>query len=154
MTIAIRDAGPADEAAVLGLTQRLADFPYPSWRTAEEIVGADREILLEALRHPAERTSVLVAEDDTGAVIGCAFSSLQRDYFTGAPHVHLEILAVGPRSERRGIARALVQAVEAWARRRGCAFLTLNVFASNARARAAYDRLGFVPETLRYRKAI
>jgi GNAT superfamily N-acetyltransferase len=47
-----------------------------------------------------------------------------------------------------------MERAEEWARRRGLPFLTLNVFAANARARALYERAGFRPEVLRYAKPI
>ena len=45
---------------------------------------------------------------------------------------------------------ALLAASEEWARSRGARRLTLNVFESNRRARALYERRGFAPESLRY----
>ncbi|MCC6988149.1 MAG: GNAT family N-acetyltransferase [Acidobacteria bacterium] len=43
-------------------------------------------------------------------------------------------------------------AIEAWSAGRGDRFITLNVFATNTRARGVYARLGYLPETLHYRK--
>ena len=50
---------------------------------------------------------------------------------------------VRPAARRRGVLEALVAAVEDWARGRGSAQLDLFVHEDNARARRAYERLGF-----------
>jgi GNAT superfamily N-acetyltransferase len=47
-----------------------------------------------------------------------------------------------------------MDAIEQWAMRRGYTWVTLNVFDGNARARALYDRLGYEPETIHYRKVL
>jgi RimJ/RimL family protein N-acetyltransferase len=47
-----------------------------------------------------------------------------------------------------------MDAAEAWSARRGYSQVTLNVFATNERARAVYARLGYEPELVRYRKSI
>jgi len=52
------------------------------------------------------------------------------------------------------VGRALLAAVEAWSVARGHRFVTLNVFADNARARAVYERAGYAPDTLRYLKTL
>jgi GNAT superfamily N-acetyltransferase len=69
------------------------------------------------------------------------------DYF-GRAHVEGRALlvavyvAAGHRGE--GLLERLVDAAAAWARGRGSAELALDVHEDNARARAAYRRLGFV----------
>ena len=78
----------------------------------------------------------------------------QTDYFTGRPHAHVAVLAVADHAQGQGVGRALLDAAETWARRRGDSFITLNVFVQNERARAVYERLGYGPETLRYVKPL
>ena len=98
--------------------------------------------------------TLLVAElDDVGAV-GVAYAHVATDYFTGEPHGHLGILAVAEEGEGKGVGRALLTAVETWSAECGHRFLTLNVFAGNARARALYERAGYAPDTLRYVKTL
>jgi ribosomal protein S18 acetylase RimI-like enzyme len=152
--IPIRPARADDEPALLGLLQRLADFPLPQWRSGDQIAAADRGLLAEAIRRPAPDTAILVAEDPPGSPAGFSFTTTRPDYFTGRPHAHLEVLTVAPGREGRGIARALLQATEGWARDRGYPHLTLNVFATNQRARTLYERLGYQPETLHYIKPL
>ena len=150
----IRVARPADEATLVGMLHLLADFPVPRWRTARQIADADLRILLEALHRPDPTTSILIAEDPPGTVVGFVFATTRQDYFTGRPHAHIEVLAVQPLAQGRGIARALIDATEAWARGRGHASVTLNVFADNTRARTVYQRLGYLAETVHYIKPL
>lgn len=52
-------------------------------------------------------------------------------------------LAVAPEHQRRGLARALMQAGEAWLQAQGCPKLNLLVRRSNLAAVAFYARLGY-----------
>jgi ribosomal protein S18 acetylase RimI-like enzyme len=155
LPLSIRSARHDDEAFLLSLLPRLADFPLPEWRTADEIARGDRPILLEALHGGIEHAAILVAEFSPGGErAGYVFATTKHDYFTRAAHAHVEVIAVTPEAERRGVARALMYAVEEWARRRGYRHVTLNVFGRNARAKALYDSLGYEVETIHYRKSL
>lgn len=151
--ILLRPARPEDEPALLDLTSRLALFQPPPWRTREEICAADHPILVGALRHPDDATSIIVAESG-GAVAGFIFSTTKQDYFTGADYAHIEVLSVAEAAEGKGVGRALLQAAEAWAKERSYPHITLNVFAVNDRARAIYERNGYGQETVHYLKPL
>ena len=133
------------------LTERLAAFPVPGWRTPAEVTAADRRILLQALHSPGPEGSILIAEEPEGPA-GYIFSTTRQDYFTGESHAHVEILVVEQLAEGRGIGRFLIGAAEAWARARGYGRITLNVFAANQRAKALYEHLGYGAETVHYHK--
>jgi len=150
----VRPATPADEEFLIKLTSRLAAFPVPDWRTRDEIARADHQILLSALRAPADDSCILVVEAPPGSPAGTVFCTTRTDYFTGAPHAHVEVLAVEAGAEGQGLGRSLLQAAEVWARGRGYRHITLNVFAANGRARAVYERLGYAPETVHYLKPL
>ena len=153
--LSIRQAIPADEAFLIALTPRLAAFPLPAWRSADEIAQADHGILRDALHRRLEGAVILVAElAPAGERAGYVFATTKHDYFTREPHAHVEVLVVEPAAEGRGVARALMAAIEQWARDRGVGVITLNVFDGNTHARALYDRLGYERETIRYRKAL
>lgn len=154
MSVRLRAAGPADLPFVLSLVPRLAGFGLPPWRTATQVVDAERRALARALEEGSPDAPVLLAESTEGTPLGVAYLETHTDYFTGRPHAHVAVLAVAERAEGRGVGRALLDAAEAWARRRRHPFITLNVFAQNARARAVYERLGYGPETLRYVKPL
>jgi GNAT superfamily N-acetyltransferase len=151
--ILLRAARPEDEPILLELTRRLALFQPPPWRTREEIILADHPILVGALRHPADAHSIIVAEVG-GQLAGYVFSTTKQDYFTGRDHAHIEVLTVAESAEGKGVGRALLQGAEAWARTRGHAHITLNVFAVNDRARALYERNGYGQETVHYLKPL
>lgn len=148
----IRPATHADLSAVHTLIERLADFDLPPGRTAREIARADHPILSAQLQHPSDAVLFLFAEDDAGTPLGTIFANTVRDYFTGRPVAYVEVLAVSAGAAGRGLARRLMDRVEAWGRARGCARVDLNVFCANRRARGFYEHLGYREETVRYVK--
>lgn len=150
--IRIRVAGPEDQSFLLKLSERLGDFPVPPWRTRSEIGAADHAILLDALNHPMKQSTIQIAETAEAQPLGYVFVTSREDYFTHQPHAHVEILALAPEAEGRGIARVLMQAAEDWSREQGYTRVTLNVFATNQRALGLYEHLGYRPETVHYLK--
>ncbi len=148
-----RRARPADEAALLGLTARLGDFPVPPWRTATEIATADHLILLACLRAPTEDNAVFVA-DESGALLGFVFVVVRTDYFTHERLAYVEDLALAVEAEGRGLARRLMEEAERWARSLGFRRIGLSVWFQNVRARGLYERLGYQPETMQYLKVL
>ncbi|MHB1329100.1 MAG: GNAT family N-acetyltransferase [Gemmatimonadales bacterium] len=151
--ITLRPAQASDEPFLLGLTHRLASFPLPGWRTAHEIDVGDHPAIRTALQDADPGTLLLVALVDE-VPRGYIFVTTRVDFFTQEPHGHIEVLAVEADAAGRGIGKALVNAAEAWVQERGYRSMTLNVFAGNEAARAVYDRLGYLPEMVRYRKEI
>jgi GNAT superfamily N-acetyltransferase len=152
-SVTVRRGRRGDREFVLATARRLADFDLPAWRGASEIVGGEVRTLEGFFRQPPAGSELLVAEA-AGEPAGFALLETGRDYFDRREHAHLGILAVARESEGAGIGSALIAAAEAWARKRGHARLTLNVFERNARARRLYERLGFAAETLRYTKKL
>ena len=153
-TVRLRPAEPRDEESVLALAARLAEFGPVGDRTASEIVGAERAALGAAFAHLPDGAALLVADAGDGAVVGFVFVETRVDYFTGAPHGHVGILAVAAEAEGLGVGRALLGAAEAWAAECGFTHLTLTVFEPNVRARRVYERFGFAPELITYRKRL
>lgn len=79
------------------------------------------------------------AERAVGIAVGFwGFSTFQ-----AMPLLNLHDLAVVPELRGRGIGRALLAAVEARARARGCCKLTLEVLENNRTARGLYQSFGF-----------
>ena len=154
MTARVRAAAAADHDAIVALVPRLRAFGAVPLRPQDALDRVERETLERALAAPAPDAALLVAELDAPGVVGVAYAHAATDYFTGERHAHLGILAVAEAAEGRGVGRALLDAVDAWARAQGHRFVTLNVFATNARARAVYERAGYAPDTLRYYKEL
>lgn len=153
-TVTLRGAGPADEPAIHTLTEQLAAFPVPPWRTREEIARADHGILHEALHGRSPDSLLLLAESGAGHPIGVLFVSTRRDYFTDHRHAHVEVVALAPAAQGQGVGRRLMEEAERWARDSGYRSITLNVFAANGRALALYQRLGYAAETIHLWKAL
>lgn len=133
----VRTARPEDDAALAELDQRtwtslVSPAPPPPPGTPFFDDGDRPE-------------DFLVAETD-GVVAG--YVRLAEGF--GIPaHSHVRViggLAVDPDRQGRGIARALVDAAVAEARRRGARKVTLRVLGHNAVARRVYERCGFVVE--------
>jgi ribosomal protein S18 acetylase RimI-like enzyme len=150
----IRSARPDDRPFLLALAPRRADFSRPAWRTVEEIALADQALLLDVLETGRSDAVLLVAESVPEGPVGYVCATSRRDYFTQLAHAHVEVLVVEHCAQGRGVGSALIRAVERWACERGYTFITLNAFAGNTRARGLYERLGYEPETLHYRKAL
>ena len=153
MTVAVRPARPEDRAFVLATAERLVAFGPPPWRTPAEVVEGEARTLRAFFDAPDPGAALLVAEEG-GRPLGFSYVETVRDYFLGEEHGHIGILAVAGEAEGRGAGGALLEASEAWARRRGYGRLTLNVFERNARARGVYEHRGYRPETMRYVKLL
>ncbi len=94
-----------------------------------------------------DRTTVLVAVDDDGLIVGSITVELtgkvdpERDL---APdEAHLRMLGVAPAAQGRGAGRALIEAAAALARAAGKGRLTLGTLPEMVAARHLYDRMGF-----------
>lgn len=84
------------------------------------------------------KSTLIVAEVD-GKVAGCVLVN----YRTRSRRGRLYTISVGREFQRRGIARRLMAAAEASARRRGCRFMRLEVRADDAGAIALYESSGY-----------
>ncbi len=93
--------------------------------------------LLARVFEGAHRPLIVATIDDELA--GYALVSLRK----GARALRIYSLAVDTRFARRGVGRALLQACEAYARRRRREALTLEVRYDNASAIALYESCGF-----------
>lgn len=81
-----------------------------------------------------------------GAVVGFIEAAVRNDYVNGtstSPVAFLEGLYVTPECRRRGIARAMVDAVVSWARDRGCRELASDALLDNPGSHAMHRALGF-----------
>jgi len=86
-----------------------------------------------------DRHAMFLAEE-AAAAAGIAFGLVDRER---ADRAHLGGMWVDPAARRRGVGRALVDAVLAWARERGFGDVVLWVAEGNAAAAALYERAGF-----------
>jgi ribosomal protein S18 acetylase RimI-like enzyme len=100
-----------------------------------------RERLVSALRQVPHALVLLALTDDVPIGIAVCFFGFST--FRASPLLNVHDLAVLPQHRGHGVGRALLQAAEEHARRRGCCRLTLEVLESNSGARALYRRFGF-----------
>ncbi len=150
--IEIRPARDADRAQVLALLPRLESFGLPDNVPAGIVAAGEAREMAAAFDTLPEGGSLSVAVDPSGAVLGVLFLETRRDYFTGAPHGHVGVLAIAESAEGRGLGRTLLARADAWGRAQGFDRLTLTVFDGNVRARRLYERAGYRPDLVRYRK--
>jgi aminoglycoside 6'-N-acetyltransferase I len=81
-----------------------------------------------------------------GVAVGLAEASIRRDYVNGcetSPVAFLEGIYVVPDARREGVAQALVQAVENWARAQGVAEFASDAFLENDDSHRMHIALGF-----------
>ena len=92
-----------------------------------------------------EPLAVLVAEEAGGELVGLAELSI-RPCAEGCVTDHVAYLEgwyVAPGARRRGVGRALVRAVEEWARGQGCTELASDTAVGNEAGAAAHRAVGF-----------
>jgi ribosomal protein S18 acetylase RimI-like enzyme len=150
--IQVREYNPADRAAVLALAPRLTDG-MPTWRDPAAWLSAVRGWVRDSADNagqPGHAIYVAVAGEQ---VVGLVSVS-ERTHFTGQVDAYVGELVTAAGMERRGIARALMAAAEAWGADRGLRCLTLETGAANQSARSFYAALGYCEEDVRLTKTI
>jgi aminoglycoside 6'-N-acetyltransferase I len=118
------------------LTLRLALWPDEAGNLASEL---DR-----MLADPDAAN--FMARDDAGAAIGFIEATVRQDYVNGcetSPVAFVEGLFVVEAHRRRGVARALVAAVTAWAKARGLTELASDALLDNSVSHSAHKAIGF-----------
>jgi ribosomal protein S18 acetylase RimI-like enzyme len=150
----VRAARSEDRDAILTLIPRLFDFGPEPLRPLDLMIEAESNAIRRFFDESHKNAGVWVAEFADGSLAGMVYAQQETDYFTGEAHAHLDILTVAKAAEGHGVGRALIETVEEWSRRQGYRFVDLNVFKSNVRATAVYERLGYRPDTMRYVKEL
>lgn len=136
----IRVAEPKDWTALAGM--RVLLWPESSY----EEHFAELEAGPEALCQPDFPMEWLVAEDESGALIGCVEVGL-RSHADGCntrrPVGYVEGWYVHEEYRRKGIGGELLRAAEEWARARGCAEMASDALIDNALSQEVHLALGF-----------
>jgi GNAT superfamily N-acetyltransferase len=110
----IRPAVAGDAAAIARL---LGQLGYPT--DADEIPARLEQI------HARPGTTVVVAEDSGGEVVGAVTVHLFQALHTSGPTAWLTAVVVEEKARGRGIGTALVEYAEQWARRHGASRISL-----------------------------
>jgi GNAT superfamily N-acetyltransferase len=128
---------PRDAADVVALLDAYARDPMGGGKPLREDAKARLTDDLAANRHAF---SLIARLDDTA--VGLANCFMGYSTFAAAPLVNIHDLAVLPEARGKGVGKALVQAVEAEALKRGACKITLEVLSGNP-ARHLYAREGY-----------
>lgn len=129
----------------------LTALPNPAWLALRQALwpdaSADEHLqeMAEQLAAPG-RFGPFIAMAADGMPLGLAEVALRTDYVNGtesSPVGFLEGLYVVPAARRRGVARALLQAVRAWAQAQGCRELASDTALDNSVGQAMHRGLGF-----------
>ena len=104
---------------------------------------------LKNLPSELETALELIAEDEHGRPLGFIQCERERDAFSGVDRAYVQMLAVDEAAEGQGVGVALLERATLWARETGLEGLSLHVFATNARARTFYAKMGFIEDTVR-----
>ena len=145
MSAEIRRAGPEHWRACRDARLRaLADAPHAFASTLERERGFDDEVWQQRLSATSAATFLAWQGDE---VVGMATGVPDRadDEFAVPGAWQLVGMWVAPQARGRGIADRLVELVAGHAHASGAVSLVLWVTEVNARARAFYQRIGFVP---------
>jgi ribosomal protein S18 acetylase RimI-like enzyme len=115
---------------------------------AELFPGCDLTHLAQTVEQYFSAATPLWWVLDQGQAIASLWVGIAVDQSSGIRHAHVFLLYVKPQYRRRGIARALMQVAEDWARRQGDRQIGLQVFANNRPAVNLYERLGYQVQAL------
>lgn len=141
MSIEIINGDLANPAHAQALVQLLSEYALDPMGGGKALPAEVQQALAQRL---AERTDYhfVLARDASGFVglVNCfeGFST-----FKGKPLINIHDVIVSMRARGRGVARLMLQQVEAIARERGCCKLTLEVLEGNQPAQHSYRAVGF-----------
>jgi aminoglycoside 6'-N-acetyltransferase I len=117
---------------------RLALWPHAG--------AAELEREAPALLDKKPAAAAFLLRDEAGRAVAFAEATVRVDYVNGcstSPVGFLEGIYVLPEWRRRGAARLLCRAVEAWSREHGCRELTSDTEIDNGLSQRMHEALGF-----------
>jgi RimJ/RimL family protein N-acetyltransferase len=139
--VAIREATEADADALQRFAERLfTESPPGIFRRSVPTLDEEREFIHG---FDAENSVLLLAHAD-GEVVGNL--GFEGRALPQEAHCGEFGLSVDRAWRERGVGTALINALIAWAPEHGVTRVEASVFATNVRALALYERLGFVRE--------
>ena len=139
--LVVRPATPADRHRIWQLAQELATSFVPE----RLVFDASFDALLAA-----PNNLVLVADSPTQGVVGYVLTSHHVAFFTNGPVAWVEELIVDQPARNGGAGRALMSAVEDWARSLGAAYVSL----ATRRTAAFYTAIGYEESAAFFRKLL
>ena len=91
---------------------------------------------------------VQVSQSTRNTQVACLWMGSAIDQVSGDRYTHIFLLYVSPEHRRRGIAKALMNQAQNWAKARGDRQIGLQVFPDNQPALTLYQSLGFHAHSL------
>ncbi len=128
MRVRAEDPGDAEIAALLEQGERYAAGLYPA--------ESNHFLPIDALRQPNVR--FVVARNDSGVAIGTGALVVNDDW------AEIKRMWVVPEARGKGISKAILADLEAYARSRGAFLLRLETGTKNREALILYGRAGYV----------
>jgi ribosomal protein S18 acetylase RimI-like enzyme len=154
----IRRGSTVDKALLVKFIQRTYQELFPTQdfshlaRTVEQYFSTDTPLwwVYETQGTGNREQGTENSEEITQSPIptACLWAGNAIDQVTGDRHAHIFLLYVVPSHRRRGIAKALMQHIENWAKQRGDRQIGLQVFTSNTPALNLYQNLGYQTQSL------
>lgn len=146
--IRFRKATRADVPAVVAL---LADDTLGAARET----GAEADYLAAFDRMQAEGANLLIVGEDAGRIV----ATYQITFISGlslraARRAQVESVRVASALRSRGIGAALMADAEARARAAGCSLLQLTTNTTRTRAHRFYERLGYAPSHIGFKRPL
>jgi aminoglycoside 6'-N-acetyltransferase I len=134
-----------------------SDLRHALWPSST--VDEHRRELLTILQSCADDLVAFIDIDEEARISGIAEAALRRDHVNGcepSPVAYLEGIYVRPDARGAGVGRSLGDAVEAWARKRGCTELASDTSLDNAQSQAFPGAIGFeeTERTIFFRKRL
>ena len=137
--VRIRRARPEDAAAVAALMEQLEAAIHGAVAPGLKA----RFMRMLTLDHHA-----LWMAEDGDRVVGLVTASLRPTLYHSGPSVLIDELVVDANARGRGVGRALLEAVVAWASEWGASEVEVSAEMDNEVAQAFYQRCGFRPEAV------
>jgi ribosomal protein S18 acetylase RimI-like enzyme len=150
--VQIRPYHAADRDAILALAPRLTEGKAP-WRDDDAWLTAVAGWVADAADAAGRDDNAVFVAVDGEQIVGFVHAA-ERTHFTGQVDAYVSELVTAAGQERRGIARALMQAAEQWGAARGLDCLTLETGMLNHTARAFYQSLGYREEDVRFTRQL
>jgi GNAT superfamily N-acetyltransferase len=130
-----------DVAALLKFFQVTYQELYPQQQNYQHLQ-------LTVDRYLSSETPLWFVTTSNSTKIACLWLGIAIDQVNGVRHPNIFLVYVDPAYRRQGIAKALLQHAEAWAKKSGYTQMGLQVFTANRSAIELYQQLGYQPRSI------
>lgn len=162
MSVRVREAAAADVATLARLYGEFHSFHVAGvpdlLRNPDPGEANPVDFERQVIAIVADEDALMLLAEERGAAVGFAEAYLRTDERTPFTHerryVLLQSVGVTTASRGRGAGRALVDAVERWARSRGAVELRLNTWDFDGGPLGFYERLGYTTQKRRLVKLL